>query len=146
MKFMEEIHQFGIQPEREFKDRPGSYGVVFNDAGKILTLKVGDRFHLPGGGIDMGEDPIAALIRESLEEAGCAITDIEYLGKANQYYEMTKLGPLNKLGIFYKARLVSIDPKQSIELDHEIHWLDPDEFLDAESGEYQKWAVCAALF
>ncbi len=54
------IPQFRIKEEGEYKDRPCIYVVVFNEEAKLLTLKVGDKYHLPGGGIDPGESPVVA--------------------------------------------------------------------------------------
>jgi 8-oxo-dGTP diphosphatase len=51
-------------------------------AGKILTMQrsANDRknplrWDLPGGSVEHGEDPRAAVIRETMEEAGLEITD-----------------------------------------------------------------------
>ncbi len=139
------IMQFGTQPEEKYKDRVCAYAVVFNDGGQLLVLKVGTTYHLPGGGIDPGEDSETAVVREAYEEAGCRIANLQYLGKANQFFLKTDKGPLNKLGTFYKARIVDIDPSKGIEADHKVCWLTPDEFIKFPSGDFQKWAVKKAI-
>jgi 8-oxo-dGTP diphosphatase len=139
------IAQFGIKPKEEYKDRFCAYAVVFNEGGKLLVLKVGATHHLPGGGIDFGEGPKMAIVREAREEAGCEIEDLQYLGKANQFFSVTDIGPLNKLGIFYKARMRHIEPSKRVETDHEVIWLTPEEFINSSAGEFQKWAVKKAL-
>ncbi len=141
----DDIPQFGTKPEKEYKDRLSAYAVVFNDDGKLLTLIVGTTFHLPGGGIDLGEDPQEAVVREAQEEAGCKITDLQYIGKANQFFLNTDMGPLNKLGIFFKARMIHIDSTKGVEADHKISWLTPEEFFYSSSSEFQKWALKKAL-
>ncbi len=95
--------------------------------------------------MDEGEEPEAAAIRETLEEAGCVIENVVYLGRANQYFSETELGPLNKIGTFYTARLVSIDPSRKVEVDHEVLWMTPQEFLHSKAADFQKWAVQKAL-
>lgn len=56
--------------------RFASYGIVTDPAGRILLSKIAEGFpgagtwHLPGGGVDAGEDVRAALRREVLEETG----------------------------------------------------------------------------
>lgn len=142
--FSNEIPQFGSQPP-EYANRISAYAVVFNDQGQILALKVGKTIHLPGGGIDSGEDPQVAVVRESQEEAGCEISSLEYLGKANQFFAKTEYGPLNKVGTFYTAKLVSFDPSKGVEATHVPHWFAPEEFIAGPSGEFQKWAVKKAM-
>ena len=62
-----------------------------NEEGKILALrKPNGTVHLPGGGIDDGEDPQMAAVRETREEADCEVTDLKLIGSANQYYKKTK--------------------------------------------------------
>lgn len=136
--------QFGIKPEGQITERPGAYVVIQNESAQILALEVNGHIHLPGGGIDEGETPEAAAIREALEEAGCTIDNIEYLGKANQYFPSSPLGPLNKLGIFFKAQLLSIDVTQA-EIGHQVVWLDLDDFDQSNAKKFQKWAVKLAV-
>ncbi|CAL9340635.1 hypothetical protein SUDANB121_00273 [Nocardiopsis dassonvillei] len=56
--------------------RMASYGVVTDPAGRIMLSLIADGFpgagtwHLPGGGVDAGEDVRSALRREVLEETG----------------------------------------------------------------------------
>ncbi|GAB3645480.1 hypothetical protein GCM10028833_05390 [Glycomyces tarimensis] len=56
--------------------RFGAYGVVADSAGRILLARIADGYpgagtwHLPGGGVDFGESPRAAVFREIYEETG----------------------------------------------------------------------------
>ncbi|WP_084546726.1 NUDIX hydrolase [Glycomyces arizonensis] len=56
--------------------RFGAYGVVADAAGRILLARIaegypgGGTWHLPGGGVDFGESPRAAVFREIYEETG----------------------------------------------------------------------------
>jgi 8-oxo-dGTP diphosphatase len=134
----EEVLQFGGTPPADCRLRPGAYVIVYNDEGKILMLEVGDEYHLPGGRIEEGENPIEALKRESIEEAGAEITDVEFIGRANQYFPEDNM---NKIGELYKGRLVSFDPELSDEDDHQPVWVSPEDFLAGNASEYQKWAV-----
>jgi 8-oxo-dGTP pyrophosphatase MutT (NUDIX family) len=60
--------------------------------GKILLVRDRDRpsFALPGGGIDGGELPIAAIARELYEETTLVATSVTYLfqhgGKRNNHH------------------------------------------------------------
>ncbi len=135
------IPQFGTKVEGEYKDRPCAYVVVFNEENKLLVLKVDDKYHLPGGGIDLGESPVVTVIRESQEEAGCEIDKLRCIGRANQFFIRSDKSLVNKVAIFYRANMVSIDPLKKIEEDHEVCWLSIDEFIQSSSTEFHKWAV-----
>lgn len=56
--------------------RFGAYGVVADGDGRILLARIaegypgGGTWHLPGGGVDFGESPRAAVSREIYEETG----------------------------------------------------------------------------
>lgn len=71
------IRRFGepVRPGQPYRRRPGVYAVIL-DGGSILATHQMDptpEFQLPGGGIDKGEHPIAALHREVREETGWRI-------------------------------------------------------------------------
>lgn len=55
---------------------------------------------LPGGGIDEGENPKTAAVRESLEEYGLTVKPVKYLGKS--YYSV----PMNIDGTAFKSNRV----------------------------------------
>ena len=58
-------------PKAELILRPAVYGIVMN-SGKLLLLRMRHtgKYHLPGGGVDLGESLEEALPREISEEAG----------------------------------------------------------------------------
>lgn len=66
----------GEEAERPRLRRFASYGIVTDAAGRIMLSRISEGFpgagtwHLPGGGVDDGEDSRAALRREVLEETG----------------------------------------------------------------------------
>jgi 8-oxo-dGTP diphosphatase len=57
--------------------RVAAYGLILRDGRILLTrlarrISADERWHLPGGGVDHGEEPRAALVREIREETGLA--------------------------------------------------------------------------
>ena len=137
----DKIVQFGDKPIGDFRERPGAYAVIYNENDEMLALNVQGSFHLPGGGVDDGEDPEVTINREAIEEAGCNVDDLKYLGHANQFFQKEGRESINKAGIFYSARMVDIDESVSIEDDHVVTWVTPRKFLSSNASEFQKWAV-----
>ncbi len=132
--------QFG-NPVGEYCLKQSAYAVVVSDE-KLLCLFVRGKYHLPGGGIEQGEDVAGALRREVLEEAGYQIMDLQEIGKANQFFETTREGgSLNKLGTFFKAAVDLISVVKGKESDHEPKWITVEEFLSSTAADFQKWAV-----
>ncbi|WP_433080704.1 NUDIX hydrolase [Dactylosporangium sp. CA-052675] len=66
--------------------RFAAYGFVTDRAGRVLLTRIAPgfpgagRWHLPGGGTDVGEQPAEALLRELYEETGQRGEIVELLG------------------------------------------------------------------
>ena len=52
--------------------RPSAYGIVIRE-NKILLLKQTNGYDLPGGGMELGEIPEEAVVREVWEETGLTV-------------------------------------------------------------------------
>ncbi|WP_150460495.1 NUDIX hydrolase [Nesterenkonia ebinurensis] len=68
--------------------RIAAYAVITDDAGRMLLphwhlKEFGAGWTLPGGGIDPGEDPADAVVREVFEESGYHVQIDELLGIDN---------------------------------------------------------------
>ena len=114
---------------------------VINPSGLILTMrrsKTDTRrpltWDLPGGGVEYGEDPKDAVIRETYEEVGIKLetADIFYVSSTNEKTYVIRL-------LFY-ARTTSKDVKLSFEHD-QFKWVTKDEFTKLELPDYQKDAT-----
>ena len=70
--------------------RPGVYGVLLRGREVLLTFQEAPvpEYQLPGGGIDVGEAPIAALHREVFEETGWHISSPRWLGTYRRFTYM----------------------------------------------------------
>lgn len=83
------IPRYG-EPRREnvrYRLRPGSYAILRVANRVLLTHQQQpvSEFQLPGGGIDPGESPLAALHREVLEETGWHISTPRKLGAFRRF-------------------------------------------------------------
>ncbi|MES2550371.1 MAG: NUDIX domain-containing protein, partial [Pseudomonadota bacterium] len=71
------IRRYGepVKPGQRYTRRPGVYAVLLEGDHILATHQASPvpEFQLPGGGIDKGEQPIAALHREVFEETGWKI-------------------------------------------------------------------------
>ena len=67
--------------------RLGARGIVIREDGKIAIFykKNKNEYKLPGGGLESEEKPEEAFKREALEETGCEVEIIEYLGTTEEY-------------------------------------------------------------
>lgn len=132
-----------------YQVREAARAVITDHEGKIALLHVPKYQHYktPGGGIEVGEDPITALKRECLEEAGCAIDDIEELGIITEY---RKIFALKQISYCYTARVIgqkglphfTEDELEKgftliwLPLDQAIHAVESSKPLGVEGGKY----------
>lgn len=86
------IRRFGeaIQRDVKYRLRPGAYVILPRNGQVLLTFQESPKaeFQLPGGGVDKGENPIAALHREVFEETGWTIGQPMRLGAYRRFCYM----------------------------------------------------------
>jgi 8-oxo-dGTP diphosphatase len=73
-------------PVGDLQWRPSAYGIVIKDDKVLLSRQFGDSYDLPGGGVDLGEELEAAVIREVKEETGIDVTNPINLGAENSFF------------------------------------------------------------
>ncbi len=74
--------------------RPSAYAIVIREE-KILLVKENGKFHLPGGGIDLGEKPTDAVIRELKEETGVIVANPKLINVASGFFTWQQLDKPN---------------------------------------------------
>ncbi len=65
--------------------RPAAYAIIIKDK-KILLTKQRGEYHLPGGGVDLGEMPADAVIREVKEETGLIVNKPELIDMISGFF------------------------------------------------------------
>jgi 8-oxo-dGTP diphosphatase len=65
-----------VRRDRKYRPRPGAYAILLRGSELLVTFQADPdpEYQLPGGGIDPGEQPVAALHREVWEETGWTIS------------------------------------------------------------------------
>ncbi|MFI9553069.1 NUDIX hydrolase [Nonomuraea endophytica] len=100
----------------EVRTRVSAYAIV-TSAGRLLLTRLSENspifppgaWHLPGGGIDPGEQPEQALARELREETGLDLTSAHLV--AARTYAVTRLGvSWHLVGLFYAAEVAPGSP------------------------------------
>ena len=128
---------------KEYEERRTSYGLIFNEKGEIAVayIKKYNMYNLIGGRIEGHETSKQALIRETQEEIGYSLKDIEYIDNLGCYYYFDIMDKY-ELGImdFYKAKL---DARicNPIEEDHQLTWVKPEEIVDKMYFEYHRYII-----
>jgi 8-oxo-dGTP diphosphatase len=92
--------------------RPSAYGIIIH-AEKILLVNENGKFHLPGGGIDLGESPEVAVLREVKEETGCTASNPRLINLASSFFSYgaedspPNLNHVHALLLYYSCEYVS---------------------------------------
>ena len=123
--------------------------IIFNKEGKFLTLQRTNtapsnpnKWDLPGGDLDFGEDAIKGITREIKEETGLEIENIKpfdvesHINNKNEFW----------VTIAYTAKIKSdkIHPDRNfcrvkLSFEHnDFKWVTKEEFLKLESSEKLK--------
>jgi ADP-ribose pyrophosphatase YjhB (NUDIX family) len=91
--------------------RIAAYGLVLQDS-KILLCRLSQQlpldagyWTLPGGGINFGEDPLEAMIREVYEETGLVVRASSLAG-INSFYEESEARDFHGIRIIYHTEII----------------------------------------
>jgi 8-oxo-dGTP diphosphatase len=127
------IPRFGHPPlpGRRYRRRAGAYAILWREGRILLTHQDAPEpeFQLPGGGIDPGESPLAALHREVAEETGWSIGQPRYLHSYRRFCFMPDYDlQAEKLCMIWLARpVLRLFPPT--EPGHSAHWVTPERAL-----------------
>jgi len=136
-----------VRNGQRYRRRPGAYAVLLRGSEVLLTHQAEPvpELQLPGGGIDPGESPIAALHREVFEETGWRIGGVRRLGVYRRYTFMPEYDLwAEKLCTIYMARPIRRHGAPS-EPGHTAVWA-PAELASGLVGSPGDRAFLAQLF
>ncbi len=82
-------------------------GLHFNELGQVMMILEGDKWELPGGRIQKGEQFIDCLKRETLEETGLECEVLET--QPSIVYPTIDLEGQPRVMVFFKIKMKSFD-------------------------------------
>ena len=121
-------HVFGTQIDGyTYHTRRAVYAVIRDSEGRVATVHVQAHGHLwlPGGGIEGGETPEQALVREVEEECAQRLHIAKKIGEALQYFYASSDDTYFAMhAIFYTGAFLGQTPGQA---EYPVVWMFPDE-------------------
>ena len=124
-------------PGREYRIRPAAYLITRNSDGQVATVDTSRGLFLPGGGIEAGEEPEAALKREVLEELGSDLEIDRELGKAIQYFAIRE-DHIALHATFFSGKVTS---REEAPREYEVLWVDPGTAAQGFYHAAHAWAA-----
>lgn len=95
------------------RTRVAAYALCHDASGRILLCHIapsvgaGDIWTLPGGGLEFGESPAAAAVRELAEETGLTGEIVGLVDVLDRLFTPSHAGrPLHAIRIVYRVRIV----------------------------------------
>jgi 8-oxo-dGTP diphosphatase len=136
------------------RTRLGAYSICADERGRILLARLSalevdvGAWTLPGGGIEFGEHPDAAAIRELREETGLDGEIEELAGIFSHVYRGSRFaggGDLHFIGIVYWMRIVGGERRDEVDGSTDTSaWFAPPELAGIRLVELAEYAVGVA--
>ena len=131
------------------RTRVAAYAVSCDVDGRILlchiapTVGVGDIWTLPGGGLEFGEPPEAAVLRELTEESGYVGELDGLLGVGDRvFHEAAGVDRLHAIRILYRVRIVGGEQRDEPDGSTDsCRWFTISEARKLRLGELARYAL-----
>jgi 8-oxo-dGTP diphosphatase len=139
---MRRVPMFGVADRRQrYGEREAAYAVILDSDRRVAVVRGKSGLFLPGGGVEAGESPQEALLRESLEECGRPLEIMRAIGRAIQYCH-GESGPFRAHHRFFEARFQGPTARPAAD---PLEWVYIDEASLWFRYESHVWAVRTVL-
>ncbi len=125
--------------------RPSAYGLISREVTRLAVVHTATGSYLPGGGILAAESPEAAIRREAHEECGLTVAIGPWQRAAVDHVTVAREGAHFEKRCTFRNATALGPPVDSIEPDHQLTWLAPDEALVVLTPPSHQWAVAEWL-
>lgn len=118
---------------KDSKLRLGARGIVIRNDGKIAVFNKSNKneYKLPGGGLEGEEKPEEAFKREVLEETGCEVEIVDFLGTTEEYKSLNNFKQISYIfvgKVLKDTNHLSVTKKEKDE-GAKLLWKTPEEAL-----------------
>ncbi|HEY3162914.1 MAG TPA: NUDIX domain-containing protein [Candidatus Limnocylindrales bacterium] len=137
------------------RTRLGAYSICIDDADRILLARLSElevdvgAWTLPGGGLDFGEHPDAAAVRELREETGLDGEIDEVAGVFSHVYRGSQFAAgadLHFIGIVYRMRIVGGALRNEVDGSTDLcAWVSRSDLAGMRLVELARYAVGLAF-
>lgn len=129
-------------PHGNYRARDAAYAVIFDEQLRVACVTEESGLFLPGGGLEVGEDPVSAVRREVAEECGRALEGLSPLDSAVQFFRTKRGEAIELRASFFLARFA---PGHEGAGQLEVRWLPAVPNPPSFYHECHRWAVQQAL-
>ncbi len=129
--------------------RVAAYAIIRDEQERVLlchihpSVGVGDVWTLPGGGLEFGESPRAAVLRELEEETGF-VGEVERLVDVDDrlFTSRSGAGRMHAIRIVYAVNIVGGSLRDELDGSTDTcRWVAPEEALRLRLGELARHAL-----
>jgi len=129
--------------------RIAAYGVCRDDAGRVLLVRASPRSHnhgawfLPGGGVEHGEHPAAAAVREVEEETGLQVAIERLRDVVTDVERLPEPALRHQDRLIFDCRVIAGTVRDEADgsTDH-VAWVTPEEFPDLPLMPFVRDVLC----
>lgn len=124
-------------PVDQLQWRPAAYGIVVKVRKVLLLKQFGSKYDLPGGGVDIGEDPKDSVVREVNEETGITVARPALLGMESSLFRAAHSDgcSYHSLLLYFKCEYVHGEPWTKLLDEYEKQYVQQAEWVDLDSLE-----------